>query len=577
MSQTEAVDSLQFHGGFMETISTRLLGLEERERKREEKLTNLNSELISTKEELRSVKAEVKQNTKEIKGNNMIINGLKEPVNENCKDTAVDFLKKLVPEVKANDLSNAYRMGKTGGDGEVNRALFIKFHDGDMKTKVMKKKSHLYKNKNLDLKSVFCNDDLSEDCRVVRQEMREIARFARGNGYTDAKVSGDKLHIQGRTYADDELHLLPHSLKLESIRTRQIRNGIGFFSKHSFLSNFHPAPVVINGQSFISSEQAYQFSKAMACNRDNIAESIKARIDPKKMKKDGDKVDTTPEWESRKEEVMRCILTGKFSQNAELQRKLHETGDTKLYECSTNRFWGTGWRLEAPQWQNSTNFPGANTLGKLLMEVRSILGNGSDHVDLFSKMSSTKKNPNTTLQEIREDNEALMEVDKVADNRHQEDNLLSEATGGAGPNEYGDGTKNAPITSSNSVSSSDILEVDSSDSISGDSEVFNRSNFNAKSIMLHDGHLDRDKLLSWVLPTIDNSRLREIAAKNFPTAIYKGKNIGSHSTVSLPMQSTPVSHVSRRKAKKGKKSSSASPALEDKWNILQMLDKVKKN
>lgn len=34
-----------------------------------------------------------------IKGNNMIINRLTESANENCKDTTVDFLKKLVPEV----------------------------------------------------------------------------------------------------------------------------------------------------------------------------------------------------------------------------------------------------------------------------------------------------------------------------------------------------------------------------------------------------------------------------------------------------------------------------------------------
>lgn len=538
VTQSEANEALQFHGGFIEMVSTRLLKLEQREREREKQITDLKNELLSTKEELSSVKTEVKENTKEIKGNNMIINGLKEPANENCKDTAVDFLRKLVPELDANHLSNVYRMGRTSGSGEVNRALFIKFRDGDMKARVMKQKSQLHRNKNLGLKSVFCNDDLSEDMRLSRQEMREIARFAKGTGYNDAVVKGDKLYIQGKTYTDEELHLLPKNLKLENIiRTRKVGKGVGFISKHSYLSNFYPVPVTINGRNFISSEQAYQFSKAMACEREDIAISVMARTDPKKMKKDGDRVDITPDWENNKDEVMKCILTGKFSQNPELLKKLKETGDAPLYECSTNKYWGTGWRLEAPGWLGSAPFPGRNTLGNLLMEVRGILCTGLDHAPLNEGLKKSSKKQNTTLREIREGEEDL-----IIDPRKKppnDENLLSEAAGGIpkGTNEI-------------SINCSDIMDVDSSSSLSGDSEVFDRSNFNAKSVMLEDGHLNRDKLLSWALPTLDTSRLRKLAAQSFPSVLNKGEK-GSRSAVVMPTQSTPVTHVTRRKSKKG--------------------------
>lgn len=577
VSQMEAVDAVQFHGGFLETISTRLLNMEDREREREKKIADLNKKLITTQEELSTVKAAVKENTKEIKGNNMIVNGLKELANKNCKDTAVDFLKKLVPDIKAEHLSNAYRMGKTTGDGEVNRALYIKFHDGDMKARVMKQKAQLYKNKNLGLKSVFCNDDLDEEARLVRQEMREIARFARGAGYTDVKVSGDKLHVQGKVYADDELHLLPRDIQLASIRTRNIGNGIGFFSIHLFLSNFYPAPVVINGVSFTSSEQAYQFNKAEVCGRDDTAKAIKASANPKKIKKWGDKIDTSDKWENRKEEVMRFILVGKFTQNQDLRKKLIDTGDKPLYECTSNRYWGTGWRLDAPQWLNSTSaFPGRNTLGRLLMEVRSSLSAGAN-VNQSNLISAEKAKPDTTLQEISEkgDREGQLVDNKVIDTNPLSKNRKVDEK--EKPNAEQDEVMGATggvvcvASSTSSVSSSCIMEVDSS---SVDSEVFNRSSFSAKSIIRDDGHLDRDKLLGWALPTIDTSRLREMAAKNFPDMKCKGGRYNPDGT-SGPTQSTPVTHVTRRKSKKMKKATET--VAENKWNILSMLDKGKEN
>lgn len=113
----------------------------------------------------------------------------------------------------------------------MNRALFVKFKDIESKHEIMKRKSVLHKNKALGLGRVFCNDDLSEEVRLKRQEMREIARYAVNIGYVNTKVTGDKLVFGGRTYLDDELHLLPKELQMENIRTRKIGDKIGFLSK----------------------------------------------------------------------------------------------------------------------------------------------------------------------------------------------------------------------------------------------------------------------------------------------------------------------------------------------------------
>lgn len=261
-------------------------------------------------------------------------------------------------------------MGKERSEGEVSRVLFVKFRDIEAKQEIMKRKSVLYKNKTLGLSKVYCNDDLPEEVRLKRQEMREIARYAVSIGYENTKVRGDKLNFGGKTYLENELHLLPKELKMENIRTRRFRDKIGFLSKYSYLSNFFPAQVVINGLQFDSSEHAYQYTKAVICERDDVAKSIRDCTEAKKAKKFGDKLDTTDDWEGVKVEMMRCILTAKFMQNRDLKRKLCETKDSHLMECSTNMFWGTGWKLDSPKWTKSHRYPGKNILGMLLMEVR---------------------------------------------------------------------------------------------------------------------------------------------------------------------------------------------------------------
>lgn len=279
----------------------------------------------------------------------------------------------MVPELSVGHIVTAYRLGRKGSDGETNRSMFVKFKEPEIKRKIMQQKNKMFKDKDLGMKRVFCNDDLSEERCILRQEMREIVKFAVGNGFPDARVTGEKIVVNGITYQEDELGLLPEKLKMENIRTRQIGTGIGFFSKHSYLSNFFPAKLVVNGQRFAHSEQAYQYIKAVICGRDAIAKSIRDCTDPKKIKRYGDKAESKPEWEERKYDTMKCILTAKFAQNEHLRAKLISTGTTPLLECTTNLYWGTGWKFENEGWSKGVKYPGKNKLGQLLSEVRELL------------------------------------------------------------------------------------------------------------------------------------------------------------------------------------------------------------
>lgn len=595
VSQTENIDAVQFQSGFIETVSSKLIDLERKERERDRKIDDLSDELRATKEELSKVKVDVSENKRELKSNNMIVNGFQEKPNEKCIEASVAFLKKLVPELNAGHISTAYRIGRKGGDGEVNRAMFIRFKEPEIKRKIMQQKGKMFRDKNLGMKNVFCNDDLSEDRRILRQEMREIAKFAVGNGYPDAKVIGEKLVINGVTYLEDELDLVPKELKMENIRTRSVGPGIGFFSKYSFLSNFYPAKVVMNGQRYVSSEQAYQHSKAVFCNRDDIAKSVKSCTDPKKIKRYGDKADVTPDWEEKKGEIMKCILIGKFSQNEDLKNRLLDTGSSQLFECTSNLYWGTGWKFDSEGWKRGTgtDFPGKNQLGVLLSEVRELLAYprhaGSLCNDLLTGFLSTNSQENAatteedvatskkgsdkseamTAAEISTSGRGTASQEPVDENR-EDDKVIPEA---------GTSGKHVPAASSEtSLNSTGTMETDEADvtSLSFDSDL-NRSSFNAKSIIKEDGHLDHEKMLGWSLPTIDLSNLRKLANDSFPEVAKARSGGRSGKGSSMLAHSTPVTHITDRKPKKSRKSSAtpSQSAKEEKQRLMEMLSKLK--
>lgn len=73
-----------------------------------------------------------------------------------------------------------------------------------------------------------------------------------------------------------------------------------------------------------------------------------------------------PDWDDVKVEIMRGIIAAKTDQHEYVRRKLLETGDRPLVECSwRDDFWGWG-----------PNRDGMNMLGKLWMERRTILRGG---------------------------------------------------------------------------------------------------------------------------------------------------------------------------------------------------------
>lgn len=141
-------------------------------------------------------------------------------------------------------------------------------------------------------------------------------------------------------------------------------NVKGFFGDYRWLSNFGEAKVQLNEITYPSVEIAYQAAKHAPKDRDYfLGCSSKESIAYNRVNIPSF---YTPEaWDTAKVGIMRSLLEQKFNAklNPEAAQKLRDTGDRYLEETN---WWGDTF------WGKDLGGNGLNTLGKLIMEIRSI-------------------------------------------------------------------------------------------------------------------------------------------------------------------------------------------------------------
>ena len=125
---------------------------------------------------------------------------------------------------------------------------------------------------------------------------------------------------------------------------------------YEFLSNFHPAPVRLDGVEYPTVEHAYQAAKTMdATERRHVGSAPT----PAEAKQRGAAVTLRHDWNDVKVAVMRNLLHQKFADPL-LRERLAATRPSALIEGNTwgDRFWGV------------CDGEGENWLGRVLMEIR---------------------------------------------------------------------------------------------------------------------------------------------------------------------------------------------------------------
>ena len=154
---------------------------------------------------------------------------------------------------------------------------------------------------------------------------------------------------------------------------------------YASFSNYFVRPVVVGGLEWKSSEAAYQAQKFMS-NYPGYAYTIFCARTPHMAKylatmrmeeryawqenlnteihmAQSIGVTKRPDWDTVKDQVMYEIVLAKFQQHDDLRATLLATGDEIIAETSPyDNYWGLG-----------SDGTGQNKLGRILMQVRSLL------------------------------------------------------------------------------------------------------------------------------------------------------------------------------------------------------------
>jgi len=127
------------------------------------------------------------------------------------------------------------------------------------------------------------------------------------------------------------------------------------------LSNFAPFGVDLDGEYWPTVEHYYQAQKFAAGDAQRRILLARSPRQAARLGRDRS-VPIRPDWEQARVSVMRRALVKKFETHRELQELLLSTGDEDIVECPGDPFWGVG-----------ADGVGSNTLGRLLMEIRTEL------------------------------------------------------------------------------------------------------------------------------------------------------------------------------------------------------------
>lgn len=131
-------------------------------------------------------------------------------------------------------------------------------------------------------------------------------------------------------------------------------------------SNLYRREIEFEGETFVTSEHAYQAGKA---RKAEVKDWLMAAPSPSLLAMAAHGLyywDISPGWSQKKFDRMRGVLYAKFTQHQDLRDLLLSTGTARLIETATvdnevNRLWG------------EVNGQGKNMLGELLMELRARL------------------------------------------------------------------------------------------------------------------------------------------------------------------------------------------------------------
>lgn len=163
-----------------------------------------------------------------------------------------------------------------------------------------------------------------------------------------------------------------------------VKGGYAFFWGSPF-SNWYKSPFTIDNRTFVTSEHWMMFKKAKLFNDYVSAKQVLETKDPSKAKKIGRKVANFDHrvWDVCKKEIVLYGILEKFKQNPDIRQVLFASYPYKIVEASPyDTIWGIGMGFDDPNITNESKWKGENLLGEILTEVRELLMDSTDVLNM---------------------------------------------------------------------------------------------------------------------------------------------------------------------------------------------------
>lgn len=304
---------------------------------------------------------------------NLIFEGIDEAPNENAKGLITNIFNNSGGLASAAGIDTAYRLGRTPDN--YNRPILVAFHTLEAKDNVLRNAAKIKLATNMP--NLWINRDHPDITRRQIANTRRCYNLMRSNKHK-CTLQGTSITFNGRVYHYKDLNNLPEGSRIEDTRMITCNNGteICFQSELSYLSNFYRAHFVYKDKPFTSSEQAFQWSKAIYSSDFEKAKKIMALEDPYSIKQIGSEILVKDQSSLSEIGILHDINYAKFSQNRQLGERLRTSPYMKFHECTRSLFWGTGQTLpNSTREIDHTTFAGENYFGKILFDIRAKLNN----------------------------------------------------------------------------------------------------------------------------------------------------------------------------------------------------------
>ncbi|GLW31755.1 NADAR family protein [Actinoplanes regularis] len=182
---------------------------------------------------------------------------------------------------------------------------------------------------------------------ITAEDHADAVATLRGKLRRDADTAATNAAVRTRVQADGPVEATNPPIYIYSTRRPDLRG----------LSNYFPAPIVVDGQIYPTVAHAY-----WALSTDDVQwrDRIAAEPNPYQVSDLAAEAPRRPEWPKLRLAVMHRLLHIKYEQHTELARSLLATGDAPMIcaEHGVSDYWGEG---------------GGNWIGRLLEVVRSEL------------------------------------------------------------------------------------------------------------------------------------------------------------------------------------------------------------